>query len=637
MISLRCFLFLLFPITAFAAGGINTTTELLAAAQPVNTECATAEFNNALIENDYMVSESDDRETVRDWIYDILQSPEALGAVLSCPEIADADETATLFMPIKYTFPGGREITINYETQPKVLEQRFLLASKTELPTDDPNPEISSTDPHATWVNTDPAWYAIMVTQSGALRDFVGPDKNNTISMKWIENNIDQLYPQNMDGWCSTKVGMGAKLHNTMVHDVIRNHTADMEDDDNNYYIAGDRNLKWISITEITIDVALTIATWGGWTFLSGAAKGARAAKIIPKLKSSLRTLLQYERVQNYLRHSLQIAKYTKEIDNMTDMAKYIRNIDKLERTLAKTAQGSKKYEKIMKQLEAARKLKADNMWKLGQAGQGIDKVEDIQKLDKLIVQNRGAIADIEKEMATLAKNDKNVAEYAKQFNELENVIAYSKQLKAIKNARTGNIITRTWQGLKNARQSAKAAYGGGKTLDRASKVARQASKSGRARDWLFHSSMRNAARVTRVAANVTALSFVVELIGGFYDWTTNVSDEFTNGIEMNPLLLLSADSLDEYDNVVNYGMWLMWSGDTTSVADDDAAYLQAMDFAQKFYQDLTQVQNETGRHACDVDIYVVRPVIRNPNTDSQELYLLVMNDEPWSPGNAAR
>lgn len=637
MIMIRIFLFLLLPITAFAAGGINTTTELLAAAQPVNTECATAEFNNALIENAYMVSEDDDRETVRDWIYDILQSPEVLGAVLSCPEIADADETATLFMPIKYTFPGGREITINYETQPKVLEQRFLLASKTELPTDDPNPEISSTDPHATWVNTDPAWYGIMVTQSGALRDFVGPGKNNTISMKWIENNIDRLYPQNMDGWCSTKVGMGAKLHNTMVHDVIRNYTADMEDDDNNYYIAGDRNLKWISITEITIDVALTIATWGGWTFLTGAAKGARAAKIIPKLKSSLRTLLQYEKVQNYLRHSLQIAKYTKEIDNMSDMAKYIRNIDKLERALAKTSQGSRKYEKIMKQLEAARKLKADNMWKLGQAGQGIDKVEDIQKLDKLIVQNRTAIADIEKEMATLAKNDANVAEYAKQFNELENVIAYSKQLKTFKNARTGNIITRTWQGIKNARQSAKAAYGGTKTLDKASRVARTASKSGRARDWLFHSSMRNAARVTRVAANVTALSFVVGIIGGFYDWTTNVADEYTNGIEMKPLLLLSADSLDEYDNVVNYGMWLMWAGDTTSVADDDAAYLQAMDFAQKFYQDLTQVQNETGRHACDIDIYVVRPVIRNPNTDNQELYWLVMNDEPWSPGNAAR
>jgi hypothetical protein len=59
------------------------------------------------------------------------------------------------------------------------------------------------------------------------------------------------------------------------------------------------------------------------------------------------------------------------------------------------------------------------------------------------------------------------------------------------------------------------------------------------------------------------------------------------------------------------------------------------MDFAQKFYQDLTEMQDETGRHACDVDIYVVRPIIRNPDTDSQELYWLVMNDEPWSTAMA--
>jgi len=204
--------FFLFPITAFAAGGIDTTAELLNITTATNTECATAEFNNALIENSYMVNENDDRDTVRDWIYDILQSPEVLGAVLSCPEIADAEENTTLFMPIKYTFPNGRTVEINYETQPKVLEQRFMLSTKTELPTDDPNPAVSSTDEHATWVNTEPAWYGVMVVQSGALREFVGPNKNNTVSMKWVEDNIDNLYPRNMDGWCSTKTGIGAKI-----------------------------------------------------------------------------------------------------------------------------------------------------------------------------------------------------------------------------------------------------------------------------------------------------------------------------------------------------------------------------------------------------------------------------------------
>lgn len=604
----------------------------------VNAECATAEFNNALAENAYLVNEDDDRDVVRDWIYDILQSPEALGAVLSCPEVADADENDTIFMPIKYTFPGGRTIDINYETQVKVLDQRFLLATKTELPTNDPNPAISSTDEHATWVNTEPAWYGIMVTQSGALRDFVGQNKNNTVSMKWVEENIGNLYPHNADGWCSTKTGIGAKINDSMVHNVLRNHTVQMEDDDNNYYIAGDRNLKWISVAEVVVDIALSIVSWGGYAAASGAAKGARAARTASKLRTSLNALIKIESVQKYVRHSLQVAKYTKEIDNMNDLAKSIRNIEKLEQALAKIPKNSKKYERVAQQLENAKRLKSQNMWKLGKAGRDIDKVEDIEKLDKMIVQNQKNINEIKTTMAEMARTNKNVAEYVKEYDALKDAIKYSRELKSFRNIpHTGNVMTRTWQGAKNIGKSIKAANTGTKTLDRAEKVARQATKSGRARDWLFHSTMRNIGRVARVGEDLAALNFVLGIIGGFYDWANTETDEFTNGIKMSPLLLLSADSIEGQDNVVNYGMWLMWSGDSTNVADDDTAYLQAMDFAQKFYQDLTEVQDESGRHACDVDIYVVRPIIRNPGTNSQELYWLVMNDEPWSTADTER
>lgn len=604
----------------------------------VNAECATAEFNNALAENAYLVNEDDDRDVVRDWIYDILQSPEALGAVLSCPEVADADENDTIFMPIKYTFPGGRTIDINYETQVKVLDQRFLLATKTELPTNDPNPGISSTDEHATWVNTEPAWYGIMVTQSGALRDFVGQNKNNTVSMKWVEENIGNLYPHNADGWCSTKTGIGAKINDSMVHNVLRNHTVQMEDDDNNYYIAGDRNLKWISVAEVVVDITLSIVSWGGYAAASGAAKGARAARTASKLRTSLNALIKIESVQKYVRHSLQVAKYTKEIDNMNDLAKSIRNIEKLEQALAKIPKNSKKYERVAQQLENAKRLKSQNMWKLGKAGRDIDKVEDIEKLDKMIVQNQKNINEIKTTMAEMARTNKNVAEYVKEYDALKDAIKYSRELKSFRNIpHTGNVMTRTWQGAKNIGKSIKAANTGTKTLDRAEKVARQATKSGRARDWLFHSTMRNIGRVARVGEDLAALNFVLGIIGGFYDWANTETDEFTNGIKMSPLLLLSADSIEGQDNVVNYGMWLMWSGDSTNVADDDTAYLQAMDFAQKFYQDLTEVQDESGRHACDVDIYVVRPIIRNPGTNSQELYWLVMNDEPWSTADTER
>lgn len=626
--------FLLFPLTAFAAGGIDTTAELLNITTATNTECATAEFNNALIENSYMVNENDDRDTVRDWIYDILQSPEVLGAVLSCPEIADAEENTTLFMPIKYTFPNGRTVEINYETQPKVLEQRFMLSTKTELPTDDPNPAVSSTDEHATWVNTEPAWYGIMVVQSGALREFVGLNKNNTVSMKWVEDNIDNLYPRNMDGWCSTKTGIGAKTNNAMVHDVIRERTAAMDDDKNNYYIAGDRNLKWISAAEIVVDIVLSVVSYGGFAVASGAAKGARAARTASKLGKTMKTLTKLDSVKDYIKASAQMHKVMRKTENAEKFAKSFKNVAKLEERLNKAAKGSAKYNRIEKQLDAARKLHIEDAKKFDRAGE-FKNVKDLDKIDDIKKANAKEIETIQKDMAEMAKNDKNVAEFAKEFDALKDVMKYSKELKTFKTARTGNIFHRTWQGAKNLRASAKAARTGTKTLDRAEKVARQASKSGRVRDWLFHSTMRNASRVARLGADLAALNFVIGLVGGFYDWADTDTDEFTNGISMKPFLLLSADSIEGQDNVVNYGMWLMWAGDSTNATDDDTAYLQAMDFAQKFYQDLTEMQDETGRHACDVDIYVVRPIIRNPDTDFQELYWLVMNDEPWSTAMA--
>ena len=63
---------------------------------------------------------------------------------------------------------------------------------------------------------------------------------------------------------------------------------------------------------------------------------------------------------------------------------------------------------------------------------------------------------------------------------------------------------------------------------------------------------------------------------------------------------------------------------------DDDAAYLQAMDFAAKFHQDLTEYQDDTAA-PCNIDIFVVRPVLRNPGSDNPELYYLIMNDKPWT------
>ena len=118
------------------------------------------------------------------------------------------------------------------------------------------------------------------------------------------------------------------------------------------------------------------------------------------------------------------------------------------------------------------------------------------------------------------------------------------------------------------------------------------------------------------------------------YDWAETSTGDYTSGIQFKPLLLLSADDIEGQENVVNHGMWLLWQGDTYSASDDDAAYLQAMDFAEKFYRDLLDVQSETNDNSCNVDIYVVRPIIRNPGEPNAELYYLIMNDTPWSTAN---
>ena len=626
-------IFLFLPISAFAAETpLETTSELLNAAKPIDTHCATNAFATGLADNANMIDENDSETNVKMWVYDVFQSPEVLTEVLACPEIIDSEDTDTIrFTPIQYTFPNGRELVINYETQPKVLEQRLQLAAKTELPTDDISPEVSSTDPHATWVNVDPAWYGVMVVQSGALDAFVGPGNNNTISMEYIEDNINKFYPRDMDGVCSTRAGMGAKANNSMIHNVIHDRTAQHDGDKNNYYVAGDINLKWISYGEIALEVVLTVVTWGGAAAATGAIKGARMAKIGAKIGKNMKNLLKFKNVQQYVRNANKINKARKNIENAEKFAKSMKNVSKLEKNLAKATKGTKKYERIEKQLDAARKVHAGNARKLGKEAANIRSVDDLDKLENLKKLRGEEITKTEQAMSDLAKSDKKVQEYVKQADALKDLQKYAKELKSIKKARTGNLVHRTWQGLKNARTSLRAANSGGKALDKAARVARQGAKTGRVRDWLFHSTLRNAGRITKGIEELAVLQFALGLIGDFYDYTHTSSDEYTNGIEMKPFLLVGADALEQYDNVVNYGMWLMWSGDSGYPEDDDAAYLQAMDFAQKFNQDLNETQEEQGRYACDVDIYVVRPIIRNPETDHQALYWLIMNDRPWS------
>ena len=529
--------------------------------QPDDTQCATAVFANALASNIDAVSETDPEYVIQQWIYEIFQTPDVLKQVLACPELQNiADEETIKFLPIEYTFPGGRQIVVNYETQPKILKQRLSLASKRSISDTSPSPRIGANGDTSIWTNTDPAWYAIMVVEAGSLNEFVGPDKNNTISMQWINDNIDKIYPQGAS--CTSKTAL---VNDNDIINIAMHETVNIEEDTNDYYVAGDANLQWISYLEIGLDVAITIATFGGGAVVLGATKAARASRTLKTLSTTLKTLSRTDSVRDYIKLTQQYARATEElkaIDRAKDAATYAR------------------------------------------------KSEELNNLSNTI--------------RNLERTDDNIRQYKQASDTFTSLNQYRRNLRLLRPAQRGNIIARTWRAFK-------AANTGGKALTRASRVARSSMKSGRIRDWLFQSTLSNAGALAKLEEGGSLLYGALKFVGGMYDWTETSTGDFTNDIEFKPLTLLSADDLAGQENVVNYGMWLMWLGDSFSAADDDAAYLQAMDFANKFHFNLEQTQEERNTDVCNVDIYVVRPVIQNPGTENASLYYLIMNDEPWT------
>ena len=527
-----------------------------------DTTCSTAAFADALAQRRSEVSETDAETRIQQWIYETFQDNDVLEKVLACPEFATlADDETIKFMPIQYTFPGGREIVVNYETQPKVLKQRISLSQKREITDLNPSPWIGAPNDNSIWTNTDPAWYAIMVVESGSLDNFVGKGKSNTISMQWINDNIDAIYPKG--NRCTSKSALAGDKD---IINVAMRETVNIEDDTNDYYVAGDVSLQWITYLEMGLDVAITVLTMGGGTVALGLTKSARASKTLKNLTGTLRNLSKTDSV----------VEYVKATKKYTDAAEELKNIDK--------AKDAATY---------ARKS---------------DEVK--------------SLADTMKRME---QSDDNVKQYKQAMDTFTSLNQYRRNLRLLRPAQRGNVVARLWKYVKSAAT-------GGKKLKSGAKIARSSMQSGKVRDWLFQSTLSNLGALAKLEAGAGAIYGAIKLAGGmFYDITETSTGDFTNNIEFKPLCLLSADDLTWQENVINYGMWLMWAGDYINPADDDAAYLQAMDFADKFHYNLEKTQEEQDLYACNVDIYIVRPVIRNPGTENAELYYLIMNDQPWS------
>ena len=549
------------------------------------TNCASQIFANALREHAKEIDASDPEFKVRAWARETMTGDaEVLKKILACPELQHvADDTTIIFSPIEYKFPQGRTITINYSTQPKVLKQKLMLANKRSLPNGDANPGLMDPNDPAKYLNTEPSWYAIMVVQHDSLKDFVGPDKNNTLSMKYINDHIDEIYPH---GYYCTSKSAFANDKDT-INQVVRE-VVNVEDDSNDYYVAGDVNLEWVMYAEIAADVIITVATMGVGEAGMISMKSARAFKAGKELLRSMGKLSKIPDVEKYIKATSKIAQHTDDIA---------------------------KIEKEIKTLKNAEEIAA--------------KRNQIKKIQE-------SIKGLEKEAETLAKNSKDVTKYKEIAETYKDLNKYFKDLRAFTRPQTGNIITRNLKKVGAFGKTLKAANSGAKTMKKASKIARagMSSRSAKAKYWLADATLKHGARLARFERDAGILYGTLSFIGDMYDKTSTTSKEFSNGIEFKPLCLLSADDLEGQENVVNYGMWLMWVGNSTDSADDDAAYLQAMDFASKFYYQLDEFQDENSAN-CNVDIYVVHPIIRldetNVDNPSGELFYLFMNDIPWS------
>ncbi len=646
-----------------------------------DTKCATKIFADALRENAGAVSETSHETDIQRWIYANFYNPDVLKRVLKCPEIANAADDETIkFIPIEYTFPGGRRIVVNYETQPKVLKQRLMTSSKRSLPND--SPDIMN-DTGNVWTNTEPAWYAIMVVQSGALANFVGADKNNTISLEYIKNNIDTLFPR---GACTSKTAIA---RDSKVMNVAAKRTVGVDDDTNDYYVFGDKNLQWISYAEIALDVVITVASFGGGALLSGGAKMIRASRTSKRLintwkelrggvkgfkeystlikeseriASRLKTLdktkdaaeiqrlttesariadqiKDMEKAEKGLKKAHNVEKYRDAVAQESKLGRDIENATKSQKELEQLLKSQRELEKLNQQMKTATGTKwneyakratelQDEIRKTVGNGRTIPSISNTEGRIKTIGENIKRMEketdNITKEIKQMEKYDDAVKEYRDVSKSIGELQQYTKGFRKLRVAQTGNVGARAFRAFRAAGKSQK-------VLNKSARVARASMKSGRIKEWLFQSTLKNAAKLATLEKNAGLIYALLKFGGDMYDWTSATTDEFTSGVEFAPLLLLGADDISGEENVVNYGTWLKWWGDSSSPADDDAAYLQAMDFATKLHQDLIEVMDEQNNDACVVDIYVVRPIIRNPDSDDASLYYLIMNDEPWS------
>ncbi|MBR4892194.1 MAG: hypothetical protein IKZ34_03390, partial [Alphaproteobacteria bacterium] len=468
MLKLFLLAVLLFPVHTFANSDVVQNKE---------TPCATQAFADGLKQHAAAISDAESESTISEWVRIVFADKTVLENVLNCPEVASIEDTETIkFSTIKYKFPSGREVSIQYETQPKVLKQRLLLANKRQLPSSNaqghnPNLENIAENDSAVWINTNPAWYAIMVVESGSLNHFVGTEKNNTISLDYIIENIDSLYPQGARCTSRSALAEDYCAINRAVHK-----TVDLEDDSNDYYVAGDIDLRWIAYAEIALDVALTFCTSGGYLALAGITKAARASRALKGMSVVLKNLRKTEAVTKYIKATGKITQLKNSLKgiNLAKLSK-LDNVKKYTKNMEKIGKLQKEIDKMDKVADAAKIAdKTKELDKLKDASKSFEKLDDVKQYNQAM-KTTDEIKSLEKQVDSMNKID-DVKKYKEVSDTYSKLHSYRKALRGIKNLtpQRGNVIARTVTAAKNTKKiykSAKAAMTGGKLIKKGAKL----------------------------------------------------------------------------------------------------------------------------------------------------------------------
>lgn len=528
-----CFIVFL-PIMANATDKFRATQELLQSFTNPSTTCSTELFADALYRNSHQILEISSTHDVKTWIYNTIQSPEVLRAVLECPEFSETDDNETIrFTPITYTFPGGRSVSVNYRTQPKILKQIMSLSQKKLKPTSNPNPKISIDDLNANWIYTEPAWYAIMVTKPGALSDFVGSNKNNVISQQYIKDNAKKLSPT-----CTL----------------------------NQYYLSDMADTPGIDYNELAAILALSAA--------NSSANISQSYNTLNTIKKNILRLSKFDDVAWYIKAEQKLASIAERNNSLNTLHTILQTEEQLVKEIQNTIRGSAKYESLSNELKTIRTNKEKYIKSIGSDYQNTDTTY----LNTIAKNDFQTATELRKKMDKLKHESKNVQQYTTQLSAYQETVKYSIAFFETSKPKHAHPIT---------------------TMTNISQI-NIGIDNEKIRNFLFNNTQKHISRMGHTISYSGAMGNPISFI-----------EPNKKHLMFQPQLLLSS--------ATTQGTWLMWVGSSTTPEEDNDAYIQATNFAQTFTKDLNNL--------CDIDVYVVRPIIRNFETNHQNLYWLIVSD----------